>query len=93
MFWRAPLRLVGIGPLGSGTLGRVASRARSRPAESVLRRGTVVAPGGSTSGATPAWGLRVLTTVSVPDRGGAYMGGHTRAQSGRSRFGAPGSVL
>jgi hypothetical protein len=32
----------------------------------------------------------VLTTVSVPDRGGAYMGGHTRAQSGRSRFGAPG---
>src|SRR5687768_9106514 len=29
------------------------------------------------------------TTVSVPDRGSAYLGGVGRAQSGRSRFGPP----
>ena len=31
----------------------------------------------------------VATTVSVPDRGGAYLGGVGRAQAGRSRFGSP----
>jgi hypothetical protein len=31
----------------------------------------------------------VLTTVMVPDSGGAYMGGVRRAASGRSQFGAP----
>jgi hypothetical protein len=32
----------------------------------------------------------VATTVVVPDRGGAYMGGVGRVSSGRSRFGPPG---
>lgn len=32
----------------------------------------------------------VATTVVVPDRGGAYMGGVGRVSSGRSRFGRPG---
>ena len=31
----------------------------------------------------------VSTTVLVPDRGGAYLGGVRRAQSGRTRFGMP----